>query len=503
MRVRKILLFLLPLLIAMYVSIPANAETTGGAKVMVNSSTLKLNAAAADYNGTLLVPAMEFVESLGGSFTYDSNTMTGAARVGENELVFRLDDGVACFDGKNIQSPAPMKILNNRFMIPAAFTAAKLGAESYMSSWRNTLMVFQPISGRLVYSVMSGDTLWLISQLFGTTITSLRQLNGISGDMIYPGQKLVIRDFASHAVSMQAYTTGGATLRTGAGFGYSIAGYLGTAADITITGKAGDWYRVATAKGSGYLYKTVVGMKQDLSPSGQSSFFDSEIPVDTSMDTVSYKSYTVVRGDGIWLLAQKNGIPDYELASANNLSATATLYPGDVLRIPVHNIAIKQTPGPQYGEILDWFKEAQYVFPIGKTGKLTDIATGKSFTVKRTMGANHSDTETLTLADTQTMKEIFGGSWNWTRRSFILEVDGRKFAVSVAGMPHAGVDGVPYLQTVDNRSGNYGTGPNDDSISGNGMDGHFDLYFLNCLRHVDDKIDPLHQYSVSAAGGLK
>lgn len=504
MRQRKLLLCFLPLLLALFVGVPARAETTGGARIMVNNGYLKLNVPTANYNGTLLAPAKELVESLGGGFTYDNKTKIGTARVGENELAFRLDDGVARFDGKYVQSPAPMKIINYRFMIPVEFTAVKLGAESRMSAYRNTLMLFQSTNGKLVYSVMSGDTLWLISQLFGTTITSLRQLNGITGDMIYPGQKLVMRDFAAPAVSIPAYTTGGATLRSGAGFGYSIPGYLAKGVDISITGKSGDWYKVITPKGNGYLYYTVVGMKQDYAfGSNPGGFFDTGIPVDTSMDTVSYLDYTVVRGDYIWALSQKYGIPDYELASANNISASATLYPGDVIKIPVHNIAVKKALGPQYGEILDWFKEAQYVFPVGKSGKLTDIATGKNFTVKRTMGANHSDTETTTLQDTQMMKEIFGGSWNWSRRPFILEADGRRFAVSVAGMPHAGVDGVPYLQTVDNRSGNYGSGPNYDSISGNGMDGHFDMYFLNSLRHVDNKVDPDHQYGVLTAGGLQ
>lgn len=504
MRIRKMLLCLLPLFMAVSVYIPAKAETSDSTKIIVNNSLLKLTVPVAKYNGTLMAPARELLESLGGSFAFDGQTMAGTARVGENELVFRLDDSVASFDGKYVRAPAPMKIMNNRYMLPVEFTASKLGSACSMSTYRNTLFIFQPAGGKLVYSVMSGDTLWLISQLFGTTIASLRQLNGIAGDMIYVGQKLVIRDFAPYTVSLPAYTTAGATLRTGPGFDRGIPGYLAASTAITVTGKAGDWYRATTPKGSAWLYYTVVGMKQELAPGSQpSGYFDSDIPVDTSMDSVVYKSYTVVKGDGIWSLAQKNGIPDYELAQANGLSPTAMLYPGNVLKIPVHKIPVKKTPGTQYGEILDWFKEAQYVFPMGKTGKLTDIATGKSFTVIRTMGANHSDTETPTLQDTQMMKSIFGGSWSWAARPFILEVDGRKLAVSVSGMPHAGVDGVPYLQTVANRSGNYGTGPNDDTIAGNGMDGHFDLYFLNCLRHVDNKIDPQHQFNVLAAGGLK
>jgi hypothetical protein len=122
--------------------------------------------------------------------------------------------------------------------------------------------------------------------------------------------------------------------------------------------------------------------------------------------------------------------------------------------------------------------------------------------VKRTIGASHADVEALTASDTQKMKDIFGG-WSWNRRSFLLEVDERVFAVSVSGMPHAGVDSMPFLQNVSNRSDNWGYGPNYDSIKGNGMDGHFDVYFLNCLRHTDNRIDSAHQASVLISGGLR
>ena len=42
------------------------------------------------------------------------------------------------------------------------------------------------------YTVKSGDSLYKISKLFGTTVDAIRKSNGISGDMIYPGQKLNI-----------------------------------------------------------------------------------------------------------------------------------------------------------------------------------------------------------------------------------------------------------------------------------------------------------------------
>lgn len=40
------------------------------------------------------------------------------------------------------------------------------------------------------YTVRTGDSLWTIAQAHGTTVATLRQLNGIRGSRIYAGQKL-------------------------------------------------------------------------------------------------------------------------------------------------------------------------------------------------------------------------------------------------------------------------------------------------------------------------
>ena len=42
------------------------------------------------------------------------------------------------------------------------------------------------------YTVQPGDTLWLISQRYGTTVEALKRLNGLTGDMLYIGQILNI-----------------------------------------------------------------------------------------------------------------------------------------------------------------------------------------------------------------------------------------------------------------------------------------------------------------------
>ncbi|WP_243154886.1 hypothetical protein [Clostridium thermarum] len=151
-------------------------------------------------------------------------------------------------------------------------------------------------------------------------------------------------------------------------------------------------------------------------------------------------------------------------------------------------------------ELLDWWDSARYVFSRGTTAVVTDVYTGKSFKVQRTMGTNHADCEALTKEDTDIIKSIWGG-FSWERRPVIVTVNGRRLAASMSAMPHAGVDSEPAYEYVNNRSNGYGSGENLDVIKGNDMDGHFDIHFLNSTRHMDGDKDPQHQTAIKVAAG--
>lgn len=216
--------------------------------------------------------------------------------------------------------------------------------------------------------------------------------------------------------------------------------------------------------------------------------------------TKSYESYSVVKGDNIFNISQRFKIPQTDLLTANALTYTSILNIGQTLKIPKVNVPVKPTYA-KYGEYLDWFTEVQYAFPIGTNAKVIDFFSGKSFNIKRTTGAGHADCETLTVADTAMMKEIFNGVFSWEFRPIILEVNGRRIAASIAGMPHAGLDAYASDINVNGRSDNYGYGPNLDYIKGNNMDGHFDVHFPGSLRHKDWQIDPKHQAMIKISSG--
>jgi hypothetical protein len=149
-------------------------------------------------------------------------------------------------------------------------------------------------------------------------------------------------------------------------------------------------------------------------------------------------------------------------------------------------------------ELLDWWKEGKDAFPVGTVAEIKDVQTDKTFKIKRTMGTNHADCEALTIEDTNIIKSIWGG-FTWDIRPIHILVDNRILAASMAAMPHAGIDSAPAYAVINNRSQGYGRGENLDVVKNNGMDGHFDIHFLNSTRHKDGKIDSRHQAAIKIA----
>jgi len=313
-----------------------------------------------------------------------------------------------------------------------------------------------------VHIVQAGDTFYKLSQKYGVSMTELMKINGANENTIlYIGQKLQI---PQSAVSTPQPTPQPTSVPS------------------------------PTTKPS-----PTSTPRPTSTPTSNSTSTPSPTP---NKPYITYTSYTVKSGDTLWNIADKFGIPLPELLSANNMKESTILNVGVVLKIPVHNIPIKSTPGEKYGEYLDWWTEAQYVVPTQSVIEIVDFYTGKSFFAKRTTGSNHADIETLTLADTEKMKEIWGGSFSWTRRPVIVKINGRKIAASASSLPHAGDDKVAGGIYTTWRSDGYPPGYNLDWVKGNGIDGVIDLHFANSTRHNDGKVDDKHQENVKIAAGL-
>jgi len=384
------------------------------------------------------------------------------------------------------------------------------------------------------YKVQPGDSFWTISQKYNISISSLMKANNATENtVLYVGQSIIIPADGSvqavytvqkgdtywkisqkYGVHLQRLlAVNNATGTTSLNIGDKV---VIPAAEIIHTVKANETFWIISQKYNvdinklmsynGADEKTIIyaGQKIKVPLSGTSQGSSAPTQPSTSIKPyVTYTSYTVQKGDILWDIANKFGIPLNELLAANNMTESTPLNAGDKLKIPVHHVPIKNTPGEKYGEYLDWWTEAQYVIPVGSKFEVVDFYTGKSFFAKRTTGANHADVETLTVQDTAKMKEIWGGKFSWASRPVIIKYNGRKIAASASSMPHAGNDAAAGGVYVSWRSGDYGAGYNFDWIKGNGIDGVFDIHFLNSTKHKDGKIDSGHQANVKIAAGVK
>ncbi len=121
------------------------------------------------------------------------------------------------------------------------------------------------------------------------------------------------------------------------------------------------------------------------------------------------------------------------------------------------------------GELGDW-ETVSAAFTVGMTVKVTDVNKPEiTFNVTRSGGTNLAWVEAATTKDYNSFLECFGGEVNWEKRSVLVTIGGTEYAASMFGNPSG-----------------------DDTISGNGMEGHTTLYFYGSKSEVlgfEDKED--------------
>ena len=377
------------------------------------------------------------------------------------------------------------------------------------------------------YTVQKGESYWIISQKFGTSLSSILSANNATeqtslnvGEVIkvpsntYKAQK----GDTFYLIAQRCNVSLNALL---AANGANSSTVLNIGDVVKIPEPSGNYIEHIAVKGDTYWllsqkYGVSLSSILSLNNKTESSVLNIgdvvKIPASGATSTpsapsqgtgnyITYSSYTVQKNDTLWDIAIKCGIPLQELLDANKLAESSYIYQGMKLTYPVHHIGVKPTPSDKYGELLDWFSEAQYVLPINADFKIVDLATGASFNARRTVGSGHADCEPLTAEDTAKMKKIWGGTFNWNKRSVLVIYGGRKIAASMAGMLHAGNESAPGGAWVSWRSDNYGAGINYDYVKGNNADGHFDLYFYNSIGHSSGTVNSTHQANVLKSAG--
>jgi len=285
------------------------------------------------------------------------------------------------------------------------------------------------------YEVKEGDTLWSIARQHDMRVTDIQAANpDLDTEIIRPGQKLKLQALKSlvTVVTREKVT------------------YTEEIPFNTVTKNTSD------------LYKGEKKVEQE----GQKG--EKKIEV-----YVTKENGVEVSREKIGETVLKQPVDQIELIGTKSRPASNTSNRSNYTRpsdlTPISKNGVEMTP---------WFGGADKIFTRGSIAKVTHVETGLTFYVKRRGGTNHADSEPLTAADTAVIKRIYGGKFRWNREPIIVEVNGKKMAASMNGMPHGG-----------------------STISDNGFPGHFCIHFYGSRTHGTSRVDPDHQAAIRIAAG--
>ncbi|WLR43346.1 LysM peptidoglycan-binding domain-containing protein [Bacillus carboniphilus] len=178
-----------------------------------------------------------------------------------------------------------------------------------------------------IHKVEKGDSLWKIAVKYSISIPDLKEINSLSSDIIYPGQKLTITK-SNKTKQDQSNTSSAQTNKTSST----------TTSSYTV--KSGDslWLIAKTHNISVSQLKTINGLENDNIYPGQkltvtqsSNKIDQSQPLN-STSKISFKTYTVKAGDSLWKIANDHLVSIAEIKVWNNLSSN-TLQIGQTLKL--------------------------------------------------------------------------------------------------------------------------------------------------------------------------
>lgn len=218
-------------------------------------------------------------------------------------------------------------------------------------------------SGNNFYTVVKGDSLWSIARKFGVTVQALRDANNLTSDVLSVGQ--ILRIPGSNEDNGNVPPSGNVTYNVQRGDSlWSIASRYGIS--------------VNDLRRANNLTSDTLSIGQVLIIPGVSDGNEGNNGMGPST------TYTVVRGDSLWSIANRFGVTVQQIRDANNLT-TDVLSVGQVLTIP----GVSDNEDENNGAV--------FYYTVERGDSLWSIARRFGITVQEIRDANNLTSDTLSV----------------------------------------------------------------------------------------------------------
>ncbi|TLG79505.1 LysM peptidoglycan-binding domain-containing protein [Vagococcus zengguangii] len=340
----------------------------------------------------------------------ESNTTLSSAKtykVKANDTLY----GVATKHGISVaQLKSWNKLTGDTIYVGQTLKLGSTTAQTNTQSNKETTNNQVTSSNKKTHQVTAGDTLFSIARNYGISVAQLKSWNKISGDLIFVGQNLTVKQ-------SQSTTTNNAQSTT---TNQSNNNNKQTTTAKSYTVKANDTlYRIATTYGvTMSQLKEWNALKSDVIYVGQklkivaptttaqratnNNAGSTQPTANTTTTNTSSSTYTVAAGDTLFSIASRHGLSVENLQKLNNLR-NHIIYVGQKLNLKASGMqAISQTPTVQANRPAEGSETKKHEVIKGDT--LYSIAKKNKLTVKELKELNKLTNDAIYIGQSLKVK---------------------------------------------------------------------------------------------------